>query len=165
MSWDQFVIFAIVALLCWGIGAVAAWRGKRQWMIYTATLAGLAVFFAFILGMWISLERPPMRTMGETRLWYSFFLPLAGIITYSRWRYKWILSFSFILSLVFVCINLFKPEIHNKTLMPALQSPSFAHNAPNNIPSVINASPTLTRLSHSSISRSSGVFFLIQSCE
>ena len=53
MSWDQFVIFAIVALLCWGIGAVAAWRGKRQWMIYTATLAGLAVFFAFILGMWI----------------------------------------------------------------------------------------------------------------
>jgi len=80
MSWDQFVIFAIVALLCWGIGAVAAWRGKRQWMVYTATLAGLAVFFAFILGMWISLERPPMRTMGETRLWYSFFLPLAGII-------------------------------------------------------------------------------------
>jgi len=95
-------------------------------MVYTATLAGLAVFFAFILGMWISLERPPMRTMGETRLWYSFFLPLAGIITYSRWRYKWILSFSFILSLVFVCINLFKPEIHNKTLMPALQRPWFA---------------------------------------
>lgn len=67
-----------------------------------------------------------MRTMGETRLWYSFFLPLAGIITYSRWRYKWILSFSFVLSLVFICINLFKPEIHNKTLMPALQSPWFA---------------------------------------
>ena len=82
MSWDQFVIFAIVALLCWGIGAVAAWRGKRQWMIYTATLAGLAVFFAFILGMWISLERPPMRTMGETRLWYSFFMGIAGQCDY-----------------------------------------------------------------------------------
>jgi len=87
---------------------------------------GLAVFFIFILGMWISLERPPMRTMGETRLWYSFFLPLVGIITYSRWKYKWILSFSTILSLVFICINILKPEIHNKTLMPALQSPWFA---------------------------------------
>lgn len=76
--------------------------------------------------MWISLERPPMRTMGETRLWYSFFLPLAGIITYARWKYKWILAFSTILSLVFICINIFKPEIHNKTLMPALQSPWFA---------------------------------------
>ncbi|MCS2420916.1 cytochrome c biogenesis protein CcsA [Bacteroides fragilis] len=126
MSWDHFVIFAMAALLCWAIGAVAAWKEKRQFVVYAATLAGLAVFFAFILGMWISLERPPMRTMGETRLWYSFFLPLAGIITYSRWRYKWILSFSFVLSLVFICINLFKPEIHNKTLMPALQSPWFA---------------------------------------
>lgn len=64
--------------------------------------------------------------MGETRLWYSFFLPLAGIIVYSRWRYKWILSFSTVLSLVFICVNLFKPGIHSKALMPALQSPWFA---------------------------------------
>ena len=28
--------------------------------------------------------------------------------------------------MVFICVNLFKPEIHNKTLMPALQSPWFA---------------------------------------
>ena len=64
--------------------------------------------------------------MGETRLWYSFFLPLAGIIVYGRWRYKWILSFSTVLALVFICVNLFKPGIHSKTLMPALLSPWFA---------------------------------------
>lgn len=126
MSWDHFVFFAVAALLCWGIGAGAAWKGKRTLLVYGATLTGLVIFFGFIAAMWISLERPPMRTMGETRLWYSFFLPLAGLITYTRWKYKWILSFSFILSLVFICINLFKPEIHNKTLMPALQSPWFA---------------------------------------
>lgn len=67
-----------------------------------------------------------MRTMGETRLWYSFFLPMAGIIIYKQWRYKWILSFSTILALVFICINIFKPEIHSRSLMPALQSPWFA---------------------------------------
>ncbi|WP_455672313.1 cytochrome c biogenesis protein CcsA [Phocaeicola sp.] len=126
MSWDYFAPFAVVSLLCWGFGALAAWKGKRPALVYSLTLAGLAVFFAFIVSMWVSLDRPPMRTMGETRLWYSFFLPLAGLITYTRWKYKWILSFSFILSLVFICINLFKPEIHNKTLMPALQSPWFA---------------------------------------
>ena len=81
MSWDYFALFAIVALLFWGLGAFAAWRGKRPVVVYTLTCLGLAVFFSFIVGMWISLERPPMRTMGETRLWYSFFLPLAGIIT------------------------------------------------------------------------------------
>ncbi len=85
------------------------------------SLCGSAVFLAFIIGMWVSLERPPMRTMGETRLWYSFFLSVAGVAVYARWRYKWILSFSSVMSIVFVCINLFKPEIHNKSLMPALQ--------------------------------------------
>ena len=126
MSWECFVFFAIAALICWGIGAAVAWQGKHVVWVYGFTLAGLVVFFSFIVAMWISLERPPMQTMGETRLWYSFFLPLAGLITYIRWKYKWILSFSFILSLVFICINVFKPEIHNKTLMPALQSPWFA---------------------------------------
>ena len=125
VSWEQFIYFAIAAVLLWAVGAWAAWREKVA-MAYTSTIIGLAVFFSFILMMWISLERPPLRTMGETRLWYSFFLPLAGIIVYSRWKYRWILSFSTVMALVFICINLFKPEIHSKTLMPALQSPWFA---------------------------------------
>ena len=125
MNWDYFIYFAIVAVLFWVAGAYAAWRVKTG-VAYTSTVLGLLVFFSFILSMWISLERPPLRTMGETRLWYSFFLPLVGLIVYSRWKYKWILSFSTVLALVFICVNLFKPEIHDKTLMPALQSPWFA---------------------------------------
>ena len=125
MSWEYFICFAIVAVLFWAAGAFAAWRDKSA-VAYTSTLLGLLVFFTFILSMWISLERPPLRTMGETRLWYSFFLPLVGLMVYSRWKYKWILSFSTVLALVFICVNLFKPEIHDKTLMPALQSPWFA---------------------------------------
>ncbi|MBQ6201296.1 MAG: cytochrome c biogenesis protein CcsA [Prevotella sp.] len=125
MNWDYFIYFAIVAVLFWVAGAFAAWRNKTG-IASASTVLGLLVFFSFILSMWISLERPPLRTMGETRLWYSFFLPLVGLIVYSRWKYKWILSFSTVLALVFICVNLFKPEIHDKTLMPALQSPWFA---------------------------------------
>ena len=125
MNWDYFIYFAIVAVLFWVAGAFAAWRNKTG-IASASTVLGLLVFFSFILSMWISLERPPLRTMGETRLWYSFFLPLVGLIVYSRWKYKWILSFSTVLALVFICVNLFKQEIHDKTLMPALQSPWFA---------------------------------------
>ena len=125
MTWDSFIYFAIPAVLLWTTGAWAAWKGKTT-VAYATTVSGLLVFFAFILLMWVSLERPPLRTMGETRLWYSFFLPLAGLIVFFRWKYKWILSFSTLLSVVFICVNLFKPEIHSKTLMPALQSPWFA---------------------------------------
>ena len=125
MTWSSFFYYAIFAVLLWAAGAWAAWKDRRG-LAYATTVAGLLVFFAFIVGLWLSLERPPLRTMGETRLWYSLFLPLAGIIVYSRWKYKWILSFSTLLALVFICVNLLKPEIHNKTLMPALQSPWFA---------------------------------------
>ena len=91
MNWEYFILFAIAALVCWALGAFAAWKGTKPGWAYGFTFLGLAIFFSFIIGMWISLERPPMRTMGETRLWYSFFLPLAGLITYVRWKYKWIL--------------------------------------------------------------------------
>ena len=125
ITWDQFIYFAIAAVLLWSVGAWAAGKGNTK-LAYGTTGVGLVVFFSFIVLMWISLERPPLRTMGETRLWYSFFLPFAGILVYSRWKYKWILTFSTILALVFICVNLLKPEIHSKALMPALQSPWFA---------------------------------------
>ena len=125
MNWSHFIYFAVCAVVLWVVGAYAAWRDKTR-TAFVTTAIGLVVFFAFIVGLWISFERPPLRTMGETRLWYSFFLPLVGIIIYGRWHYKWILSFSTLLAFVFICINVFKPEIHSKTLMPALQSPWFA---------------------------------------
>ncbi|MBR4995089.1 MAG: cytochrome c biogenesis protein CcsA [Alistipes sp.] len=125
MSWQYLIWFALCAVAFWLSGAVVAFRSRRSWVATSLSLCGSIVFLSFIVGMWLSLERPPMRTMGETRLWYTFFLSLAGVAVYSRWRYKWILSFSTMMSVVFICINLFKPEIHNKSLMPALQSVWF----------------------------------------
>ena len=125
ISWNDFLYFALPSTLLWVVGAWLAWKEKRlSAMLLTAM--GILVFASFIATLWFSLERPPLRTMGETRLWYSFFMPVAGLITYSRWRYQWVLSFSTVMAVVFIGINLFKPEIHNKTLMPALQSPWFA---------------------------------------
>jgi len=126
MQWEYFIWFAFSSVACWVIASILAYKSHNYRKSIILTWVGLIVFALFIAGMWISLERPPLRTMGETRLWYSFFLPSAGLLTFIRWRYKWILSFSTLLSFVFICINLLHPEIHNKTLMPALQSPWFA---------------------------------------
>lgn len=125
ISWNSFVFFAFPAILLWIAGAYFAFKNREKFAS-ALTLTGIVIFGSFIAAIWISLERPPLRTMGETRLWYAFFLPLTSLITYIRWKYKWILSFSTILAIVFIAINIFRPEIHNKTLMPALQSPWFA---------------------------------------
>ena len=105
MSWSSFLIYAMGAALCWIMGAFLAFREKRNWALGISVL-GSVVFLSFIIGMWFELERPPMRTMGETRLWYSFFLSAIGWVVYARYNYKWILSFSTLMSVVFVCINL-----------------------------------------------------------
>ncbi|MBP3289847.1 MAG: cytochrome C assembly protein, partial [Alistipes sp.] len=113
MMWSDLIYFALPAVVCWVAGAAVAYRSRRVWPATALSVVGSLIFFAFIVGMWLTLERPPMRTMGETRLWYSFFLSVAGILVYTRWRYRWILSFSTMMSVVFICINLFKPEIHS----------------------------------------------------
>ena len=124
MSWDSLGMYALVSGICWVTGAYMAFCDNRKVAVGFTGLGSL-VFFIFIVGLWISLERPPMRTMGETRLWYSFFLSIIGLILYIKCKYKWILSFSTLMSLVFVIVNVMKPDIHSKTLMPALQSAWF----------------------------------------
>ena len=124
MSWDLFIWFGSAAVLAAAAGASFSAAGRRN-MAVLLTSVGTGALLAFIIGLWISLDRPPLRTMGETRLWYSFFALLSGLFTYIRWKYRWILPFSAVLATVFIVINVLKPEIHDQTLMPALQSAWF----------------------------------------
>ena len=123
-GWNIFPWFAATTALLAMVASVVALCNHRTLALITSSLA-VAVLTAFVAILWLNLERPPMRTMGETRLWYSLFLLVAGVVTYARWRFRWILSFSALLSTVFMVINCLRPELHDKGLMPALQSAWF----------------------------------------
>ena len=125
MSWDSFVWFALAASALWLSGAVLSVVSKRRMPAVLLTGAGSIIFITFIVGVWVTLGRPPLRTMGETRLWFSLFLSLIGLGVYLRWRYRWVLPFGCLMAVMFACINIFKPEIHTEELMPALRSPWF----------------------------------------
>lgn len=124
MGWEVFIYFAIATIATSVTASVMSLMNRRKAAVASSVTASM-LLLGFIGLLWISLGRPPLRTMGETRLWYSFFAGISGLLTYLRWRYKWILSFSTVLSTVFILLNLLKPEIHDQTLMPALQSPWF----------------------------------------
>lgn len=125
MSWDSFVWFALTASLFWISGAIVSVISKRRLPAAVLAGCGSAIFMTFIVGVWISLGRPPLRTMGETRLWFSLFLSLIGLVVYLRWCYRWVLPFGCLMAVMFASINIFKPEIHTEELMPALRSPWF----------------------------------------
>lgn len=128
ITWSLFLPFALVATLLWAMGAIAAIYQKRgktsrvcQWMMG----AGIGVYLLFIIGLWVGLGRPPMRTLGETRLWYSLFMMVSGWMVYAGWRIRWIPFSSLLMALVFIIINIAKPDLHDQSLMPALQSVWF----------------------------------------
>ncbi|MDR3087817.1 MAG: cytochrome c biogenesis protein CcsA [Azoarcus sp.] len=131
ISWSEFPFFALPAALCWLMAGVLACRVKPDALalpprparaVDALMIVGLGLFATFIAAFWSSLARPPLRTMGETRLWYAFFMAMAGYISYRRWQYPWLLLLSAVVATVFTAVNLLKPEIHSIALMPALQS-------------------------------------------
>lgn len=126
MNWEVFPYFAVVSVvLSLGGALVALFKPRQAFVAQVLALAGIGVLGVFVAGFWVSLGRPPMRTMGETRLWYSLFVMMAGFFVYRRWNYRWLLLFTTVLSAVFCIINILKPEIHDATLVPALQSVYF----------------------------------------
>ncbi|WP_348537023.1 cytochrome c biogenesis protein CcsA [Flavobacterium hungaricum] len=96
-------------------------RTKTLLLLLFASLGALSMII-FTYNLWSHLGRPPMRTLGETRLWYAVFLPIIGIVTYFRWKYKWLLNYSLGMACIFLIINYLNPDTYNKALMPALQS-------------------------------------------
>jgi len=129
MDWINFPTYAITASVLWLIGLALIYLGTKNKTLRIAGItlffAGIVVITAFISILWVHLQRPPLRTLGETRLLYVFFLPIIGLLFYLRWGYKWFLSYALMMTFVFVLINLNHPETYDKTLMPALQSPWF----------------------------------------
>lgn len=123
ISWSYLPYFAACSILFSFAGAfLALFSLSKRKYAQPLTLTAIITLGLFIMALWYSLERPPLRTMGETRLWYSFFMLIAGYFTYRKWRFNWVLLFSSIMSTVFLLVTLFNPEMHDKTHIPALQS-------------------------------------------
>lgn len=135
IGWQQFPCFGAAAIALWALGAGLTLRSGGRQAAKAAGAAGRAgsrfflsgtlVFLLFIVLFWHTLGRAPMRTMGETRLWYALFLALVGWVLHRRWRYRFLLPFSAFVAAVFTLINILRPEIHSETLMPALRSGWF----------------------------------------
>ena len=67
INWDIFYIFTIASVILWIISAAtSATRNGISKIAVTTCLAGSIVFLVFIVGLWIYLQRPPLRTMVLT---------------------------------------------------------------------------------------------------
>jgi ABC-type transport system involved in cytochrome c biogenesis permease subunit len=86
---------------------------------------GIAILASYAGLLWWQLGRPPMRTLGETRLLYAILLPAVAFGVAMRWRLAWPMIYGAAIAAVFLGINIARPDTFDKSLMPALQSPWF----------------------------------------
>ena len=129
MTWSAFPTVFAISTGFWAASVASVYicrmRPRMEILAHLFFWAGMIAMTMFILGLWGSLERPPFRTLGETRLWYGFFMPLIGYLTWRRWQLNWVLAYSILMAVVFLGINVMSPDVHDRALMPALQSPWF----------------------------------------
>jgi ABC-type transport system involved in cytochrome c biogenesis permease subunit len=120
--WAYFPLLSAMIILCWGTGIVLCWRKQRGWSWIGV---GTGLLASFIVALWVFLERPPLQTYGETRVWYAVLLSSSGAWVAWRWRLWWLVVYSIGCSALFLLITVLNPESHDKALIPALQSPWF----------------------------------------
>ncbi|MBN8524429.1 MAG: cytochrome c biogenesis protein CcsA [Planctomycetes bacterium] len=119
----------LAAALCWLLAAgaaVQAWR-RPGWdpVVRVLGAAGLAIAGSLLAWLWIHLDRPPLRTLGETRLWYAILSVAAGGLLAWRLRTTALRVPMLLLGVLFLALNLALPQTLDRTLMPALRSPWF----------------------------------------
>lgn len=110
--WSYFDIVTYLSVALWLLGGVLIYsknRAFRKIGVIGHLVATLGVG-VFIVALWQSLERPPLRTLAETRIWYAFFMGLIGYAIYLLYRQKWMLSYSAVMGIVFVMLTFTHPE-------------------------------------------------------
>ena len=127
MSLTGFTVPGLAVLAFFAGSAALFYRpGARSRRLALGLAAlGAAAVLAYLVFLWVDLGRPPLRTLGETRLWYALFLPVTGLAVYLRWKAAWMPAFCLGLACLFTAFGVWRPETFDRELLPALQSPWF----------------------------------------
>ncbi len=125
MNFSFDIIVKAVIFLWLSAGILYYLPGKNQLLKKIATLlslVGVMVLVLYIIQLWMTLQRPPLRTKGETRLWYATIVPLLAIVIHLKLKTYWFVIYGQVMATVFLITNLLHPDYFDMTLMPALQS-------------------------------------------
>ncbi len=125
----SLLLWAMIAALgLWTLALVAIpLRSRPRWRNVgtLAAVAGWLIVVAAIIGLWLDLGRPPLRTLGETRLWYAALVAGLGLALEWRLRLDSLRLPMLAMAGLFLALDLFRPDALDRTLRPALHSAWF----------------------------------------
>ncbi len=117
-------LWLIVILALWALAGLWSLRPGSRVPLGLA-MVGAAGLWALIAALWLALERPPLRTLGETRLWYGALIVTIGLLVEWRFALGVVRLPMLVLAGLFLSLDVVAPDTLDRTLMPALHSPWF----------------------------------------
>jgi hypothetical protein len=63
VDWTDFTLWAVPAAALWLTAGATVYRRRGDRLTIALMAAGIALLAAFIVGFWITLGSPPMRTL------------------------------------------------------------------------------------------------------
>jgi len=88
-------------------------------------ISGMLALLVLILYLWVTHKRPPLQTLGDTRLWYSLLLTICGLVINYKLKLTWPLWSCQFFALIFITIDFFNQSAFDTLLPPALLSIYF----------------------------------------
>lgn len=121
ITWQHYFYFAIPSIAFWLMGLLFVLYIKKYKFLSAALfILGLIFITLFGLLLWNSLDRPPLRTNAEIRLWFAAAVAFLAILQYFIWKYEWLLSFCILAASLFVFADIMYPDPFDKSQMPVL---------------------------------------------
>lgn len=129
-SHSPYIIIACITLALWVIAFIAflpqVTKRLKFPLGHIALVLGWLLIAGYVAWLWVVLQRPPLRTQGETLLWCTLFLPLVGLLSERLWHMRIVIIPTIIIAMGFLIVTLMMPGSLDQALAPALQSPWFA---------------------------------------
>lgn len=121
------LVYGILIVLAIALGASSvvfmfSKSSRREGFATVLALLETILLLAYFVFLWIYGQRPPMKTLWETRYLFALCLAIVGSCFYVHYKYVWIAVYSFVLSAVFLILNLVRFENVDVVLPMALRS-------------------------------------------
>jgi cytochrome c biogenesis factor len=118
---NVFIYLAFLTIFLLLLASFFSLKNKRSY-VNKLMLIFILIWLVWLVLLWIEIDRAPIRTLGETRMWYAFLSPVIAWALFQKYKWKWIIPYSSLISIVFLIINVIFLENFAKELLPALQS-------------------------------------------
>ena len=83
---NVFIYLAFLTIFLFLLVSFFSLKNKRSY-VNKLMLIFTLIWLVWLVLLWIEIDRAPIRTLGETRMWYAFLSPVIAWALFQKYKY------------------------------------------------------------------------------